>query len=277
MTHPPIPIIHLSGAPPAGTIISSTELAHYFDATGIIARAQEEARAIRQQARELLDHAVEESESLYRQAYERGMAAAAAETQEQITAYKFALADEIVQWLVDEIELEITIAQRMETSLRALVAQVLNEFIGEQDAAALIVQRVLRNLPRWFANHALTVRVAPDMASAVASALAPERQIHPHAVRVAADAGLSGRQAVLESNFVTLRLDLDTHLSALLSRLTRTEPLADEEPSAQALAPEENESTSTEETESFDDAEEAFGKDDDDMEEWFDETEMLER
>lgn len=205
-----IPCLALPGSTPHAVVIPASQLAEYFSATKMLDDARAQAEVLQRQARECLARAEEEAFQIRTLARDQGIAEAANERQ----AMRQTLIEETVDWHVAETALEANLAQHLDTRLRDLVAQVLQEFIGEQDGVELMVRRVQQRLPAFLAQDALTVRVASNGEHQVRHALAD----HPQ-VQVLVCASLATNQALLETRLFTLRIDLDAHLQSLLSRL----------------------------------------------------------
>ncbi|AZC32419.1 hypothetical protein C4K38_4468 [Pseudomonas chlororaphis subsp. piscium] len=216
-----IPCIALHGSTPHAVVIPAAELAQYFNATSLLAQARAEAEALQRQARECLAQAEEQARQIRIQARDQGLAEAANERE----VLRQRLIEETLDWHVAETALEATLAQHLDTRLRALVAQVLEEFIAEQDAVELMVRRVRQRLLAFLAQGALTVRVSADCEQHVRHTLADYPQ-----VQVLGSPSLTMTQALLETQLFTLRIDLDAHLQSLLSRLRQVphEPPADD-------------------------------------------------
>ncbi|MGY4818372.1 hypothetical protein ACVNP3_20785 [Pseudomonas chlororaphis subsp. piscium] len=216
-----IPCIALQGSTPHAVVIPGAELAQYFNATSLLAQARAEAEALQRQARECLAQAEEQARQIRIQARDQGLAEAASERE----VLRQRLIEETLDWHVAETALEASLAQHLDTRLRALVAQVLEEFIGEQDAVELMVRRVRQRLLAFLAQGALTVRVGADCEQHVRQTLADYPQ-----VQVLGSSSLARTQALLETQLFTLRIDLDAHLQSLLSRLRQVphEPPADD-------------------------------------------------
>ncbi|MCX8565618.1 MAG: Nodulation protein NolV [Glomeribacter sp. 1016415] len=205
-------ITSLCGTAPCTTIIPAATLAQYFDATTIVTHAQEAAQARLQQADAILAEAQREAEQIRADARQQGLAEAASERE----TMRAALIDETLTWLIAEEQLETAIAAQLDTRVRTWMAKMLAEWIGEQEATEWIMQRVKRRLPHGLEDTSVTLRVS----TAAIPAAQAEFAAYPQ-VRVCADAALNARQAVLETRFVTLRVDLDVHLQSLLTYLTR--------------------------------------------------------
>lgn len=216
-----IPCIALPGSAPHAMVIPAAQLAEYFSATTVLADAHAQVKALQRHARECLARAEEEALQIRTLARDQGIAEAVSERQ----TMRQTLIEETLDWHVAETALEATLAQHLDTRLRDLVAQVLQEFIGEQDGVDLMIRRVQQRLPTFLAQGALTVRVALDYEQQVRHSLAD----HPQ-VQVLGCASLATAQALLETRLFTLRIDLDAHLQSLLSRLRQApyEPPADD-------------------------------------------------
>lgn len=205
-----IPCIALPGSTPSAMVIPAMQLAEYFSATTVLAEARAQAEAMQRQARECVAQAEEQALQIRTQARDQGIAEATSERE----TLRQTLIEETLDWHVAETALEATLAQHLDTRLRALVAQVLEEFIGEQDGAELVVRRVNQRLLTFLAQGALTVRVSPDCEHHARQSLADYPQ-----VQVLGTPSLATTQALLETRLFTLRIDLDAHLQSLLSRL----------------------------------------------------------
>ncbi len=208
-----IPCVSLPGRIVHSIVIPAAELANYFSATSVLALAREEAKTIQQQASTSLALAQEEAQQIRVQAHHQGVADAANE----LVSLRKALIEETLDWHVAESELEATIAQHLETQLRALVALVLEEFIGEQDALELIVRRVQQRLIPFLAEGNITLYVSANNECQAKDTFASYPQ-----VQVISTPSLATTQALVETALFTLRIDLDGHLQSLLSRLRQT-------------------------------------------------------
>lgn len=205
-----VPCMSLPGSTLHTLLIPASELAEYFSASSVLAQAQAEAQVILQQAREHLALAEQEALQIRLQARDQGLAEAAHEH----SALRQTLIEETLDWHVAETALEVTLAQHLDTRLRTLVAQALEEYIGEQDGAELIVRRVQQRLLTVLSTGALTVRVSPICEHQAQHAFAE----YPH-IQVISTPSLTTTQALLETHLFTLHIDLDAHLESLLARL----------------------------------------------------------
>lgn len=205
-----IPCFSLPGSMPHSVVIPATELAEYFNATSVLAHARVEAEAIQRQARECLTRAEEEALQIRTRTRDQGIAEVANERD----TLRQTLIEETLDWHVAETELEAILAQHLDTRLRALVALVFEEFIGEQDGVELMVRRVQQRLLTLLTQGALTVRVSPECEDQAQRTFAAYPQ-----VQVISTPSLKTTQALLETHLFTLCIDLDVHLQSLLSRL----------------------------------------------------------
>ncbi|MHC8397983.1 hypothetical protein ACYZTX_00355 [Pseudomonas sp. MDT1-17] len=190
--------------------IPAVELQEHFSAASALAQAHEACEALYQQAQMALEHAQEEAEQIRQQAYQQGMLEAAQAWAEQHQA----LIDQTLEWHVSQARLETTLAQHLDKRIRALVAVVLEEFVGEQLAADLMVRRIQQRLGRFLNEGAITLRVSDTWQTRAREHFGA----YPH-VRVVSCASLTPAQAQVQTPLFTLRIDLDQHLDSLLSRL----------------------------------------------------------
>jgi flagellar biosynthesis/type III secretory pathway protein FliH len=213
MTPLNIPIVYLKGAVPPEPIIRASELMLYFDTASVLEQARREAERLIESANEAVAHAAREAESIRAQAREEGIADARRELQ----AKRAELVDETVQWCVDENQIEMQIADRMEQQIRGIVSQALAEFAAEQNSLEPLMRRIRAKLQQCAEHRVITLRVAHDaLDSAKAVCLGIE---HGHRIHVQTDSTLKAAQAIIETQYVKIRIDLDLHLQSVLSRL----------------------------------------------------------
>ncbi|MGE8357615.1 MAG: hypothetical protein ACN6N0_14595 [Microvirgula sp.] len=193
----------LPGPAPAGPVVRAGELDRLVEVSVLLVEA-------RQQAVAMVARAGREAAALREAARQDGVAAA----QGEVAALRTAAVDDAVEWLVAQQELEIVLAGRLETRLRSLLAAELEALTGEQDSAGLLVQRLRKRLSTLPADDRVTVRVAAGQREAVGLALAGLDHVD-----IVADAGLATGQAILDTPFVRVTLDIDAHLQTVLARL----------------------------------------------------------
>lgn len=208
-----VPITYLKGPVPPGPIIRASALAHYFDAASILELARRQAEGLLARANEQLADATRAAAQIRTQARKQGLAEANA----QIEASRAALIEETIQWCVAESLLETTIAARLDSQIRRIVAQALAEFAAEQDVVEPLMRRVRARLRQCVEHPTITLRVAAHALEAAHGACAADERTHR--VHVVADRALKAAQAVIETPFVKIHLDLDLHLESVLTRL----------------------------------------------------------
>lgn len=213
MTSLKIPCISLQGTSTYALVIPAPELADYFSATSVLVQAQSEAANLQLQAEAELTSAREEAEKIRAHAHLKGLADAA----DELISLRETLIKETLEWHVAETQLESTIAKNLDTRLRSLVAQVLEEYLGDKNALELLTQRVQQRITSFLDKGNITLRVPSDSVSKFQESLLAYPQ-----VRIIGAASLKNTQALLETHLFTLRLDLETHLESLLSRLRQT-------------------------------------------------------
>lgn len=198
-----ISVLRLPGPVPFGPVIGAHELKQLTTMSAWL-------DTVRQQAAEMLAAACREAEEIREAARQAGMASA----REEMTALRSSIIESAVEWLFDQRELEAVVAGRMETRLRALVAEVLEEFLGEQDPIERLMHRLRSRLATFSAGDLLTLRVAPANHAALYQAFADRQQLN-----VEADGSLAPGHAILDTAFARIVLDPDVHLHAVMSRL----------------------------------------------------------
>ncbi|WP_051673175.1 hypothetical protein [Pseudomonas chlororaphis] len=220
MTQLTIPCVYLPGSSPYTQFIPAEELQEHFAAASALAQAHEACEALHQQANLTLEQAHEEAEQIRQQAYHQGMLEAAQAWAEQ----QQALIDQTLEWHVSQTQLEATLTQHLDTRIRALVAVVLEEFVGEQNAADLMVKRIHQRLG-LLNEGAITLHVSDTCQSRAREHLGA----YPN-VRVVSCSSLKSAQARVQTALFTLHIDLDQHLDSLLSRLRQlpNEPACDD-------------------------------------------------
>ncbi|ESJ16978.1 hypothetical protein B551_0212050, partial [Cupriavidus sp. HPC(L)] len=125
-----------------------------------------------------------------------------------------AICGDVLRWLVHENELEAVIAERLELRCRMVIADAVASFAGEAERAALIAQRVAARWRELSSHGAFTLRLCPDDVEAVAARLPAETGF-----TISAEPALTSGQALVDSPYVQLRIDLDRHLSVLLAAI----------------------------------------------------------
>ncbi len=211
-----VSIVYLKGSVPPGAVIRAQELALYFEATSIVSNARREADALIASARERLSDATHDAERIRAQAHAQGLA----DAQAGLEPLRAALVAETVQWCIAESALEEKIAARIDNRIGAIIAEALTELAADQDGAARLAQRVRERLSQCAEHRTLSLRVAHERLDAVKRACASAQD--GLRLNVAADASLTDGQAVIETPFVKICIDLDAHLQSVLTQLRGT-------------------------------------------------------
>ncbi len=211
-----VPVIYLRGPLPPGPVIPAEQLALYFDAASIVSAARKEADAMIASANERLADATDDAQRIRAQAYEEGLA----DAQSRLEPLRAALVAETVQWCIDESALEAEIAARIDKHIGAVVADAVAEFVAEQDLRARLAQRVRERLNQCADHRTLTLRVAHETFDAASAACATDGS--PFRLDVTADTSMTAGQAVIETPFVKICIDLGAHLRSVLAQLRGT-------------------------------------------------------
>ncbi len=205
----------VEGPAPAGPVISASALESLREQACLRANWMAQASSAR-------DAALAEREQARRDAQESRDAwlAEARELAEQEAA---ALAEtarreavsQAVDWLVGEATMERDILRSLERRVTEAMTDALSNFVGTLDVGERYAQRIGQALPGLVRDGALTLRVPPVHRDAVVHALRGADIV----LACVPDATLTGRQARIESEWVTVCLDLDADLAALAERL----------------------------------------------------------
>jgi flagellar biosynthesis/type III secretory pathway protein FliH len=202
-----IVVTKVRGDIPVGGVIPARQLDEYISVAGVLARARSTAadvlcRARRRRA-ELAEAAARRLEAARVDGEARAEAAA--------RAAHDATCRDVVTWLVAERELEASVAQGLAARLRGWVSETVTHFAGEADRAALVAARIDAQIRQLSAHGVFSVRVCPDEYDAVASRLPRDVSFE-----LICDSAMGPGQALLDSPFVQLRIDLERHLRELL-------------------------------------------------------------
>ncbi|MFP3587713.1 hypothetical protein SCB29_29220 [Paraburkholderia sp. SIMBA_055] len=125
---------------------------------------------------------------------------------------------ETVTWLVAESALERSVAGRLEQRFRDLLGSALKAYAAAEPSENLIANQVARHLEELAGHGKLTLRVAAERVEPVAARIDQLTQQKMN-LEVVAEATLSDAQAVLDSPYVHIRVDLERHLDEILGRL----------------------------------------------------------
>lgn len=205
----------IDGPAPMGPVISGEALDRLREQAGARARWMAQAQADRAAALAEREQASADAQSL-RDAWQEA-------TRERAQQEAAALADaahreavaKTVEWLIDEAALEREIIRSLERRVADALSSALSNFVDTLDVGERFAQRVGRALPGLVREGALVLRVPPAHLDAVALAL------HKADIVLACtpDPTLGAQQARLESEWVTVCLDLEADLAAVIERL----------------------------------------------------------
>ncbi|APD11147.1 hypothetical protein UC34_25160 [Pandoraea vervacti] len=209
------PVETIDGPAPAGPVISSEALASLRDQASLRTRWMEAARleretAAAEQAQALRD--IEAARSAWQDA-ERARARQAATAMADAAREQAVM--QAVDWLVDEASMEREIVRSLERRVADALTGALSNFVEDLAVGERFAHRVGRALPGLVREGALVLRVPPAHQCAVAEALRQADIMLP----CLEDVTLADRQARLESEWVTVCLDLDADLAAVIDRL----------------------------------------------------------
>ncbi|VVE71379.1 type III secretion system apparatus protein [Pandoraea anapnoica] len=209
------PIETIDGPAPAGPVISAEAIVRLRDDASQRARWMDEARAERDAAQVERERARTDAE-VQRHAWEEAaQTCARQEAATQAEAARQAAVAQAVDWLVDEASMEREIVRSLERRVADAMTGALSNFVGKLDVGERFAHRVGQTLPDLVREGVLVLRVPAAHHAAVAGALRDADIV----LACTPDASLSGRQARIESEWVTVCLDLDADLAGVIKRL----------------------------------------------------------
>ncbi|MCD9119837.1 hypothetical protein [Cupriavidus sp. UGS-1] len=203
-------ITAVRGELPVGGIVPAAMLDQYIDAAAALRRNRSRAAAVLLASRRHRARARLQAEQILVEATAEGERRADAAAR----AAHDAICEDVLRWLVHENELEAVIAERLELRCRIVIADAVASFAGEAERAALIAQRVAARWRELSSHGAFTLRLCPDDVEAVAARLPAEPGF-----TISAEPALTSGQALVDSPYVQLRIDLDRHLAVLLAAI----------------------------------------------------------
>uniref|UniRef100_A0A0H3WSS6 Type III secretion system protein n=2 Tax=Pandoraea faecigallinarum TaxID=656179 RepID=A0A0H3WSS6_9BURK len=205
----------IDGPAPAGPVLSREVLETLRQQAGERARWMEAARTARDAASAEHAQALRDIEAQRNAWQEAARAQAKQDAQTLAEAARQAAVVQAVEWLVDEASMEREIMRSLERRIADALTVALSNFVDKLDIGERFAHRVCRTLPSLVRDGALVLRVPPMQQRAIADALREADIV----LACSADATLAGRQARLESEWVTVCLDLDADLAAVIDRL----------------------------------------------------------
>ncbi|EAA3660112.1 type III secretion protein [Salmonella enterica] len=174
----------------------------------ILDQGREEASALRSEGEACLAQAKEEASRL--------IEAAKIEAKELVLKARVSAAEEAVQWLYDELEMEQRIANELSQRWRNLIAQSLDELLGQQDQNALLLRRIEKRVTELLPSGRVTLILPP---TAMASAIDRWKDITEVTLQV--DSTLSEAQAILDNGLVRIHLDNFAQQASLFELLSK--------------------------------------------------------
>lgn len=171
----------------------------------ILAQGHEAAAALRAEGEVCLGQAREEAARL--------LDAARSEAKALAQAARASAAEEAVQWLCGEQEMEQLIAREVSQRWRHLTAQALEELLGQQDQNALLLRRIERRVTELLPGGRVTLLLPP---AAMGAASASWGEVNE--VTLQADPDLSEGQAILDNGLVRIHLDNPVQQASVLER-----------------------------------------------------------
>lgn len=205
----------MGGPAPEGPVISRQALEGLREQASLRARWMAQAQAERDAALAEREQARVDAQALRDAWREAAREEARQEAAELAEAARRDAVAQTVAWLVDEASLERDIARSLERRVTDALSAALSNFVAPLDVGERFAQRVARALPALVREGALVLRVPPAHRDGVADALRAADIV----LACTADATLVGRQARIESEWVTVCLDLDADLAAVIERL----------------------------------------------------------
>ncbi|ALS60553.1 hypothetical protein [Pandoraea norimbergensis] len=205
----------LDGPVPQGTIIARETLDLMREQSRNREQWLAEAKACRDAAMAERERAQADSDAMCAALLE----AARVQSQQQAAQCAEDARREVIahtlDWLVDEASMERATVHSLERRIADALIGALSNFVATLDVGERFAHRVANTLPSLVREGALVLRVPPAHHEAVATALQRANIV----LACTPDTTLTGRHARLESEWVTLCLDLDADLAAVVERL----------------------------------------------------------
>ncbi|KOC93134.1 hypothetical protein NG43_12235 [Winslowiella iniecta] len=200
----------MSVTAPAGLVIRASELAEFQAANDIISAAHAEAEQIQRRAQEAAENLEQYCDEVRERARQQGLEQA----EEEAPALRQQAVANCIQWLIENHNLEHSIVERLETRLRGILAQVFEEFYGQQSGARLLMSRLQEHIETLLGEEAGTLHVNETQFDELRQAFVTHPQL-----RIKLDTQLEPGEALLNTPLVSLYLNLDEQLQSILSRL----------------------------------------------------------
>jgi len=210
MTFLSVPVTQMSVTAPNGLLISACELAEFQVANDIISAAHAQAKEIENLAQQKADNLQQYCDEAREEARQQGLR----QVEEEAPVLRQQAVSHCIQWLVDTHDLEHSIVERLEARLRGILAQVFEEFYGQQNGARLLMARLQEHIETLLGEEAGTLHVNETQFDELRQAFVTHPQL-----RIKLDRQLEPGEALLNTPLVSMYLNLDEQLQSILSRL----------------------------------------------------------
>lgn len=208
-------ITTIEGPAPAGPVVCADALARLRGQSDQRVQWMAQAQAERDAALAEREQARRDAQALRETWLAQAREQAGQEAAAMAEAARHDAVTQAVEWLAGEAALERDIVRSLERRVADAMGVALSSFVDAMEVGERYALRVARALPDLVREGALTLRVPPAHRDAVAHALRAADIV----LACVPDPALSGRQARIESEWVTVCLDLDADLAAILARL----------------------------------------------------------
>ncbi|WP_124668473.1 hypothetical protein [Burkholderia sp. Bp8986] len=122
--------------------------------------------------------------------------------------------DDAVTWLVDQMTAENVAVGRVETAIRGLIASIIQQFYSPSEMCSILAERVISEIPAALKQGVIRLRLNKHDNDAIQEIL----QEWP-TVQWEFDDALTRGQALIDTPYVQLRVDVADHLVRVLERL----------------------------------------------------------
>ena len=151
--------------------------------------------------------------------FEQTLAEATLEIERRAERARHEAVRDAAQWLIDEARLEDEVVSRIEHDVRELVISSIGQLVTDKVRMALLTEQLLAEL-RHVADHGgRVVRVHPTHLAAVEEAIGD-----PGSMQCVSDETLNESQAVLETRFIRVTVDIGRQLDSILAMLRKGRP-----------------------------------------------------
>jgi len=205
----------LSGPVPQGTVIARETLELMREQSRCREQWLADAKACRDAAVAERERARLESEAMCAALLEEARAQSQQHAAQCAEEARREVLAQTLDWLVDEASMERATVRSLERRIAEALIGALSNFVATLDVGERFAHRVANTLPSLVREGALVLRVPPAHHEAVTTALQRANIV----LACTPDPALTKHHARLESEWVTLCLDLDADLAAVVERL----------------------------------------------------------